>query len=354
MNKALHILVEIGHPAHVHFFRHPIRLWREAGHSVTIVTRDKEITHRLLDEIGLEYTPLSVQKTGFFAMLLELLYRWWRIFLIILARRIDVAVSISGISTAFPAWLAGRVAVTCTDTEDARLSNAVAFRFSSFVLTPESYLGKERIRRLVAYPGYHELAYLHPARFTPDPAGLREFGASVSEPYVVVRLVKWKALHDIRESGIGEESLRKILGLCRRNGCGVFLSSERPLAREFDPYMIKGRLSGVFDLMAFSAGFIGESPTMAVETALLGKPSVLINSRVGHLGNMIELEKRYDILHNFNDSEAAFGFLESQFFTDKARSLAGERRERLLKDKIDVSGWLADFVVRKTDERGRS
>ena len=60
--NTLNILVELGHPAHVHFFRHPIQIWREQGHQVLLVTRDKEITHALLDELGLEYRALSNSK----------------------------------------------------------------------------------------------------------------------------------------------------------------------------------------------------------------------------------------------------------------------------------------------------
>jgi uncharacterized protein len=341
--RPLGILVEIGHPAHVHFFRYPINIWQKAGHNVVVVTRDKEITHQLLNELGIAYIPLSRQRTGLVPMMFELLYRWMRIFLLIKSRKIDISISISGISTAFPSWLAGIPAITCTDTEDAVLSNRIAFPFSDVILTPSSYLDAGKYKRLKTYPSYHEMAYLHPKRFKPDVSILRDFGLTPRDRYVFVRLVKWKALHDVNEQGISEQNLDRIIRLVQNRGMRVFLSSERGLDSRFDRFLVKTKLSRIFDLMAFSSGYIGESPTMSVETAILGRPSVLINSRVRRLGNMVEMQEKYG-LHNFLSYEEAEPFLRTRFFTP---ALARETRllqKRLLRDKIDIAGWLARFV----------
>ena len=60
----MRILVDIHHPKHVHFFRPLIRRWQARGDAVQIVTRDKDITHRLLDLYELPYTCLSRQARG--------------------------------------------------------------------------------------------------------------------------------------------------------------------------------------------------------------------------------------------------------------------------------------------------
>ena len=87
------------------------------------------------------------------------------------------------------------------DTEHAHLSNAITFPFATRVITPECYrtdIGEKQIR----YAGYQELAYLHPDRFQPDPGVLDELGFTSNEPYFVVRLVSWKASHDIGQRGV--------------------------------------------------------------------------------------------------------------------------------------------------------
>lgn len=343
--KRFNILVELGHPAHVHFFRHPIQIWRNQGHRVLIVTRDKEITHTLLDEIGLKYLPLTKQRMHMWSQGIELLIRWAKIFYIIKRQKIDVAISISGISTAVPARLAGIVSMTNSDTEDARLSNSIAFRFSDVILTPTTFLRQADFTNIITYNSFHEFAYLHPNRFTPDRRHLQYFNIREDKKYIFIRLVKWKAVHDIHESGISEEHLRDIIQLFTRKQYNVLLSSERPLSNEFEPYFVKGNFSHIFHVLAFSNGYIGESPTMAVETAILGKPAVLINSRVKGLGNMIELEKKYGLLYNFERYDEAVNFIRQDFFSKELQQKVVEGQKRLLEDKIDISAWIAEFVV---------
>ena len=47
---AYRVLVDITHPAHVHFFRNAIDLWKDQGWQVLITARDKDICLQLLDE----------------------------------------------------------------------------------------------------------------------------------------------------------------------------------------------------------------------------------------------------------------------------------------------------------------
>jgi uncharacterized protein len=348
--EKFNILVEIGHPAHVHFFKNPISIWKKNGHSVHVVTRDKEITHTLLNEIGIPYTALSKQQANFFLMILELLVRWTKIYFLIKKHKVNTAISISGISTSFPAFVSRIVSITNTDTEDASLSNSIAFRFSDIVLTPSTFLKKDRYKNLKTYESFHELAYLHPHWFKPDTKNLNSFNIQKGDQYVFIRLVKWKALHDINEKGISEDNLRRIIHVVQDRGYKVFISTERKIASGFDPFIIKGELSKIFDVMAFSYGFIGESPTMAVETALLGRPSVLINSRVNHLGNMVELQNKYHLLQNFENFNAALPFIEGTFFTPESCDKIAAARRRLLRDKIDIAAWIARFTVDYTQK----
>jgi hypothetical protein len=56
------ILVDIGHPAHVHLFRNAIKIWQAHGHDVTITSREKDITGTLLSAYG--YPMKLPQKPG--------------------------------------------------------------------------------------------------------------------------------------------------------------------------------------------------------------------------------------------------------------------------------------------------
>jgi len=349
----LNILVEISHPAHVHFFRHPIRIWREHGHQVLIVTRDKEITHALLDEIGLEYIPLSKQKMHLWSQAIELVSQWIKVFWIIRRRKIDVAISITGLFTTVPARLAGIVSISDTDTEDDVLAHRIAFPFSDVVLTPAAFLRQAKVPNLVTYNAFHELAYLHPSRFTPDRHYLQDFHISEHDQFLVIRLVRWNALHDIHQKGISEDELREMIRLYEREGYRVLVSSERPLSAALEPYLLTGHFSRIFHLLAFSKGYIGESPTMAMEAAILGRPSVLITSRAPYLGYTTEMQQKYGLLHAFDCFEQARPFLQHEFLSERVYDDIARGREQLFSENIDLSEWLAQFTIEYATDRSR-
>ncbi len=62
MKKELHILFDIGHPAHFHLFKHFMHHLAEKKIFFSITTRDKEITNTLIENQGFEY--ISISKPG--------------------------------------------------------------------------------------------------------------------------------------------------------------------------------------------------------------------------------------------------------------------------------------------------
>ena len=45
----MRILISIGHPAHVHYFKNFIKIMKKRGHEFMIIAIDKNITHQLLN-----------------------------------------------------------------------------------------------------------------------------------------------------------------------------------------------------------------------------------------------------------------------------------------------------------------
>ena len=138
----------------------------------------------------------------------------------------------SAISMSFWASLAAGSETSCTPAQAARLfgvpniiftdsefqsfNHKIAHPFATRIYTPQCFdkpLGGKQRR----YNGYHELAFLHPARFTPRPEVLSRLsvnggpsvngtggtGAPAPGQYVVIRTSAWNTLHDIGESGLG-------------------------------------------------------------------------------------------------------------------------------------------------------
>src|SRR3989338_4319073 len=155
MKKNLCVLIDILHPAHVHFFKNIIWQLEKEGHTVLITARDKEITIQLLKEYGFKFKKLSRIKKGLFGLGYEMLIRFIKLLFIGIKYKPDVYVGIAGITTAPVAWFLRKPSITITDTEFARLSNSIAFPFSTCILTPSCY--SENIgRKQQRYKGYHE------------------------------------------------------------------------------------------------------------------------------------------------------------------------------------------------------
>jgi predicted glycosyltransferase len=343
--------VDLLHPAHVHFFRCFVAAMRERGHEVLITARDKECTFDLLAAYGLPYTAISRQAAGAPALARELAVRtarFWR-----LARRFrpDYLLGIMGPTIALAGKALPSRTVIFYDTEMARATNRFAYPLADVVCTPECYQGRVPTRH-VRYPGYHELAYLHPARFRPDPALLAEHGLGGEEPLYVVRFVAWAASHDAGESGFSPAGKRRLVALLAERG-RVVISSEAPLPDDLEPYRLRLPPERVHHLLAAARLLAGESATMASEAAVLGTPAVFV-STTGR-GYTDEQERRYGLVHNFTPGQEAEALARVAELADRPdlEADAAERRRRLLAERIDVTAWMVDFFESGAAGRAR-
>jgi predicted glycosyltransferase len=338
----VNVLVDILHPAHVHFFKHAIPEWQARGHRVHVTVRDKDITRLLLDRLGIPYENLGAPRTGRLGLLAELVGRDLRLLRVVRRVRPDVLVAIGGVTTPQVGWLRRIPSVVFTDTENATLSNRLTFPFATVVCTPACFEAPVRARRHFSYAGYHELAYLHPARFTSDPEALRPFSVTADEPFIVVRLVAWGALHDVGDRGFTDvvAAVRRL----ERHG-RVLVTAEGDLPADIASRRITATPEQIHHLLAFARLFIGESATMASESAILGTPAIFVSTSVRGYTN--EQERRYDLTYTFSDAsrqERALAKAESILSDPHARERWGQKRERMLADTIDVTAFVVETV----------
>ena len=116
----MNILFDIGHPAHVHFFRHPIRILREHGHNIVVTSRIKEFALELLDELGIQHIPLSkLGKGGLLSLASELIKRDLALWKVAKKNNIEIMAAIGGVSIAHVTRLTGIPSLVFYDTENA-------------------------------------------------------------------------------------------------------------------------------------------------------------------------------------------------------------------------------------------
>lgn len=338
----MRVLVEILHPAHVHFFRNAISEWTRRGDEVLVLSREKDVANDLLRAYGIPFESISRLGRSKWSLLTEMLVRDTKMLLRARRFRPDVLVGIMGVTIVQVAPLLRRPALVFYDTENAKLTNRVVYPLAHSVCTPECYAAKVSGRH-VRYPSYHELAYLHPDRFTPNPSLVRAAGVDPESPYFLLRFVSWQASHDVGEKGFTLTMKRQLVEALSARG-RVLISSENPLPQDLEKYRFVAPPEHMHHFIAKCRMLIGESATMASEAAVLGVPAFYI-ADTGR-GYTDEQERRYGLVFNYKCSQAAEAFkkvhelLDDEGFPQRVR--AGH--ERLMNERVDTTRWLMNYV----------
>jgi predicted glycosyltransferase len=269
-----------------------------------------------------------------------------------LARSFDPDVVLSHLSppATHAARLTGASAVVFDDDcEQTPRVARVTHPFADVVASPSGTTGQFSARH-VRYDGYHELAYLHPERFEPNPARLHAQGVDPDERYFVLRFVSWEAHHDVGQQGLDRAAKRELVEYLDDRGT-VYVTSEGDLPEAFEPYQLPCDPTAIHDLLAFADLYVGDSQTMATEAAVLGTPAVRSNSFAGDgdMSNFVELEDRYGLLVNTADPDVALSTVRDLVADPRTPSRWQKRREQLLAEKVDVTDLMLDLVY----EHGR-
>jgi len=334
------ILIDINHPAHVHYFRNFIKIMEKKGHEFLIISRNKEIEHYLLNKYNI---PFFDRGKGENNLIGKSLYYFKACYLIFNKAKIfnpDIMLSFGSPYVSFVSKLINKPHIIFNDTEHAKLSHFLSDPFSKCILTPSCYnkdLGKKQIR----FNGYMELCYLHPNYFTPDPAILDLLKVKQDEKYVIMRFVSWNASHDIGQSGLSLEIKRKIVNELSKYA-KVFISSEGELPEDLQKYQIKIPPEKMHDALAFATLFVGEGATMASECACLGTPAIYVNSLA--VGYCTEEDIKYNLIFNFRNSEGVIEKAIEILNTQNLKQEFQQRRQKMLSDKIDVTAFMVWFI----------
>ena len=315
------------------------------GHEVIIFSRVKDVTVELLDAGGFSHQILSTQRAGVGALGLEMAVRCSRMIRKLRKRPPDILMGIMGpaiaiVGQAFP----DSKTIVFYDNESARFVNKVVYHLTDMYCTPQAYQEKAGPNH-IRYPGYHELAYLHPSRFPPDPSIPKRYGLG-DKPLFVLRFVAWESIHDVGEKGLSLSLKREIIRRLSARGT-VVISSESPLPEEFEPYRLQIQPEDIHHILAVTSILIGESSTMASEAAILGAHAFFV-SKTGR-GVNVEQEEKYGINHCFthNQDEEVLARLDRLLALEDIRADAKPRRDQMIADSVDLTQWMIDLVEKE-------
>jgi uncharacterized protein len=316
------------------------------GWTGLFVTKEKECAIDLLKAYQLPYKVLGVNKKGMVRKILSLPMFSLRMIKIAREFRPDIFVSRVSPLSGYASRVVRKPHVTFTDTENVRLLDSISQPFADVILTSDVYI-REHGRKQLRYPGYHELAYLHPNRFVPDTSVLSQLGIDHQTPYVVVRFVAWEAHHDVGHKGISNDNkIRLIEELSRQ--IRVILTSEYSLPSNLKKYQFSVEPEQMHDLLAFATLFIGESGTMATECAVLGVPNIQVRHTLESdkvPGVHFDLVSRgLKFLYLATDVEGILTKAREIIQDNSVHNKMREARAKMLSEMIDVTGFMCWFI----------
>jgi uncharacterized protein len=339
----MRMLIDIGHPAHVHLFKNIVQEFVKKGNEVLFTTREKEFEIGLLKSYRFNFISFGKHYQSIFGKLIGLIKFDFLLLIVSIRFKPDIFLSHGSPYASHVAFFTGKPHISFEDTfnfEQIKLYRP----FIKVILTadyPHPSVGKNEIR----YSGYHELSYLHPNVFKPSFKALNSLKLKANEKFVILRFVSWSSTHDLGHKGFSSSNKLKVVNEFSKYA-KVFISSEKHLPQELEKYRIPIAPEQIHDAIAFSSLMFGESATMVSEAAVLGVPGIYIDNTGRYYTK--EQQEKYGLVFNFTESA------EGQINAIKkgVEILSGNeirenwqlRRSKLLADKIDVTAFSVWFI----------
>ncbi|HCI55023.1 MAG TPA: DUF354 domain-containing protein [Bacteroidales bacterium] len=342
----MNILIDIGHPAHVHYYRNLAKELEKKNHKVYWTVKDIPVAKKLLEYYGFTYYVLPKKSDTLLGKIFKQVLYDTIILFICISKRINLAIGTS-VSVVNISRITKIKSIVFDDDDDdvQPIITKYVNPYADTLLSPEALKGKRARRDTIFYPGYHELAYLHPARFTPDPGVLEGMGIKKDEPFFIMRFNSFKAHHDIGVQGLSLSQKKILINLLSQYG-KIFITTEREIEKELQPYQLQISPEKIHSLMAYSTMFLSDSQTMTSEAAMLGVPALRCNSFAGRISCLQEQEEKYGLTFAFQTEEfnkMIKKIMELLNMPDLKQEWH-KRRDIMLQEKIDVTAFWLWFI----------
>ena len=332
------IFIDLGHPAHIHYFKNFITIMKSNGHQILLVARNKDVLQQLISNLGYEFIDRGKGAKGFLSRIVYLIKTDIKLFVLARKFKPDLFLSFASTYAAHAAFLSRKPHIVIDDTEHAKLELLLYSPFSETILNPNSFWKKYSKKQLF-FDSFIELSHLHPKYLKINPKILDKYGIVKNEKFYIIRFVSWEASHDKKAYGLTLKEKIKIIDYLKDKG-KVFISSESKLPEFLEYYKINIVPEDLHSLLFFAQLYIGEGATTASESIILGTPAIYINSL--DAGTLREQSEKYGLV-SLRDSKNIFENIKD-LLHENAKQKAISMRNKLIEEKIDITGFLIWFV----------
>ena len=190
------ILIDINHPAQIHFFKNFIIELKQKKHDVLIITNDKDVTIDLLSDINCKYITMGKPGTNIFDKIIRLIYQIIFMVILVLNYNPNLCLGFGSIRLSIVSFITQKKCILYDDDEYSfkyyRYFSQHVFVFSGF---------KYENNKICKINCDKEFAYLHRSVFKPLPISKLNLPRK-HDKLVIFRFVSWTAFHDINQNGI--------------------------------------------------------------------------------------------------------------------------------------------------------
>ncbi len=337
------VLIYLHHPAHFHLFKNIIDNISKHNEVLILATK-KDILENLLLLKGYKYINMlpKGRKNNKFSIAFGLLKQDLKLLNICLKQKPDLLVGTSTEIAHIGKLL--NIPSIFTNEDDIKavpLIGILAYPFAKHLFVPYVCDVGKWESKTIKYNSYHELAYLHPKNFTPSIEVVKKY-ITIKEKYFILRFSDLSAHHDKNKKGISNELAIRLIHILKKYG-RVFITSERKLDKIFEKYRININPLDMHHFLYYSSLLIGDSQTMSAEAGVLGVPFIRYNDFVGKISYLNELENIYKLGYGINTSNEDYmiSIVKKIISKNDIKKLYINRRDKMLKDKIDYSSFLS-------------
>ena len=341
------ILFYFGHPAQYLFARETIRQLIERQHEVKLVIKTKDVLETLLKNDGLSYENIltSTRGNSKLSIILSLVRRNISLFPIIFKFKPDLLIGGDATIAQLGRLLnINRITVTEDDYEVIKSLSDITNPFTQSILAPTVCKVGKWNKKKIGYDGYMKLGYLHPKVFTFKKEIVDAYIST--DKYVIIRLAKLTAHHDVGIKGIDNLLLDKLIKILENNSFKVLLSIEREIDKKYSSYIMDINPNDMHHFLNAASLLICDSQSMSVEASILGTPSLRISDFIGKISVLEELEHKYQLTFGIkpNNIDKLFSILNQLLSIEDLKEEFTRRKDTMLKDKINVSDFFTWFI----------
>lgn len=298
------------------------------------------MAYQLLDAYGFDYIKLGHTAQGVARKALKMILMDAKLLRVARPFKPDVYFSVGSPYAAQVSRITGGTHIAFVDTEHNPIVYPLTIPFTDVICTPDTFrkdLGERQLR----YRGQHELAYLHPNWFRPDPSILDYTDIGKDERFVVMRFVSWDAIHDVGEHGFNAEAKLRTINEIEEYA-RVVVTSEGPLPPDLESYRLRIPTERLHDLLYYADLYLGDGGTTASEAGMLGTPSILVNTLAKYCGVFDSLGSAGLLYTYDNPLEGLTKAVELLETNAKKEGLV--RRDRWLRTRIDVTRFMLELA----------